>query len=64
MGGIIDDFSLFNLRQREHILDVLNMTTAAFIYQNQTEHHKSREADPGKNRDAVIQSETLDDEDP
>jgi hypothetical protein len=36
MGCIVDHFCLLNLGQSEDILDVRNMPTTVFIYQDQT----------------------------
>lgn len=63
MGCVVDHFCFLNLRQREHILDVLNVPTTAFIYQHQTEGHEGRKAHPGEGCDTVVESEALDNKD-
>jgi hypothetical protein len=63
MGCIVDHFCFLDLRQSEHILNVLNMPTTALIYQDQAEGHEGRKAHPGEGCDAVIESEALHNED-
>jgi len=63
MGCVVDHFCFLNLGQSKDVLNVLDMPTAAFVYQDQTEGHESSKAQPREGCNGVIEADALHNED-